>query len=166
MLHSGTSGHMWQSGPPHFTPPNSRLALRAWDQQYFGGDNGTQFGPLSFSISPKVSYQVKFNQVGRHYLWIDGVSPNSSGDSLYVGIDGRSAGSDADIKMNVNDPSLFRWSNLSANDASNNTAAYVDVETTGYHTIDVWMHEDGFVFDRITLSNSSMLPAFVESSLE
>ncbi len=117
-----------------------------------GPDNGNTFNSNYTTSSPRVSYEVNFTQTGTHYVWIRGKAGGSStgaSDSLHVGLDG-AAVSTADRITGFN--SSFGWKSATMDSGSRAT---INVTTAGVHTVDVYMREDGFDFDKIVLTTSS-----------
>jgi len=97
--------------------------------------------------SPQLDFVVNFVKTGTHYVWIRGIGANGYDDSVHVGLDGaESATSDRISKFNTS----WRWSH----DTMDGVVARVNVATTGLHTVNVWMREDGFVLDKLVLTVS------------
>ena len=42
--------------------------------------------------SARLDYEVEFVTTGTHYIWVRGLGPSTSSDSLHVGIDGAAVG--------------------------------------------------------------------------
>jgi hypothetical protein len=103
--------------------------------------------------SPRADYQVEFNRTGLHYVWIRGSAASGRDDSLHVGLDG-AAQPDSDRITGFG--SSLDWSNQTLDVV----VASIDVPATGMHTINVWMREDGTVYDKLLLTSN---PGFVPS---
>ena len=99
------------------------------------------------TTSPRLDYAVNFVHTGMHYVWVRGLGADRGADSVHVGLDGHaSATSD---RMSNFTP-VLTWSN----DTKDQAVARVYVATTGIHTVNVWMREDGFVIDKLVLSDN------------
>ncbi len=103
--------------------------------------------------SPRVDFAVNFKQKGVHYVWVRGYGPNSQGDSLHVGLDGRALSSSA--RIHGFDTS-WRWSNRTMDGARTT----INIAKPGIHNVNVWMREDGFVIDKLVLTTN---PNYVPS---
>lgn len=97
------------------------------------------------TASARLDYVVNFDQTGIYYIWIRGQGASSRDDSLHVGIDG-AANTSGDRISSFTDS--WSWSQ----DTMDGVVATIDVATAGEHTINVWMREDGLVFDKIVLT--------------
>jgi lysophospholipase L1-like esterase len=112
-----------------------------------GTNNNTGFETLS----PRADYQVEFNRTGLHFVWIRGIGASGDDDSLHVGLDGV-AQPDSDRITGFG--SSLDWSNATMDII----VAIIDVPSTGLHTVNVWMREDGTVYDKLLLTSN---PAYV-----
>ena len=118
-----------------------------------GPDNGTSFNTGYTTGSPQLGFQVNFVTTGTYNVWVRGIGPNADGDSCHAGIDGTGPGS-AD-RMSTFGTSLT-WSRSTMD----GNVATIVVTTPGIHTINIWMREDGFVFDKLILTtNGSFSPS-------
>ena len=144
---SGSEGHNWQktSGTKYsgsaamVALPEDRIYL---DTNYAG-------------TSPVLTYQVSFATAGKHYIWVRGLGPSTSSDSLHVGLDG------AEVSTGSNFNGFVPTGSLAWSGKSNGVVRTLQVPTTGMHTITVWMRESGMVFDKLVLTSD---PAYVPSS--
>ncbi len=103
------------------------------------------------SNSPRLDFDVNFVRTGTHYIWIRGSAPqpdSDSNDSVHIGLNGIAV-STADRITGFN--SSYGWSNATMD----GIVATVFVSTTGIHTINAWMREDGFILDKVVLTSSS-----------
>src|SRR5947209_5549513 len=103
------------------------------------------------SSSPELQFTVNFGSTGTHYIWVRGYGDSGSDDSVHVGIDGGSS-----VAMTLSQTSAWQWSNAIQNAAG---VASFSVPTTGNHTINVWMREDGIRLDRVVLKTNSAFAA-------
>jgi hypothetical protein len=124
-------------------------------------DTGGNINAGYATTSPQLNFRVNFLQTGTYHVWARVRAPNDAADSLHVGIDGTAPASADRI---TGFTTSFGWSKNTI-DA---VVATVAVGTTGLHTINVWMREDGIVLDKLVLtSNASFTPTAtgpVESS--
>ena len=72
------------------------------------------------------------------------MAPDAGGDSLHVGLDGAAPSSAADLTGFTDE---WSWSKVTMSGGG----ATVDLTTTGEHTLDAWMREDGLRVDRVLL---------------
>jgi len=98
--------------------------------------------------SPRLDFQVEFVKTGTHYLWARGMGPNSSDDSCHAGLDGAETTSSDRIS---GFGSSWGWQR-STMDGS---VATFNITSTGVHTVNVWMREDGFVLDKLVITTDS-----------
>ncbi len=110
------------------------------------------------TVSPEVRFRVKFASTGAYYVWVRGYGAGPADDSVNVGIDGTAPASGARLSQFPNMTPAWAWSNTMMDNAGRVT---VEVTTPGVHTINVWMREDGFAFDKILLTTAS---AYVPSA--
>ncbi len=122
-----------------------------------GPDTDTNNNTGFVSNSPRLDYRVNFVTPGIYYVWIlgraDTTSPSGMNDSVHVGLDGKAVDTADRISGFGNS---FGWSR-STMDGS---MATVEVAESGVRTLNVWMREDGFVFDKIVLTTD---PDFIPS---
>ena len=109
-------------------------------------------------ISPRLDYLVEFTQPGTYYVWVRGLADSAPGagqnDSINVGLDGTLPATSDRIGF-FPFGAGYVWSGTTLD---GNSRASLVVETPGRHTINVWMREDGFLLDKVLLSNN---PDFV-----
>jgi hypothetical protein len=108
-------------------------------------DIGTNSNSDYVSASPRLDYTVNFVHTGVHYVWVRGIGADTGADSVHVGLDGKASATGD--RMNSFFPT-WSWSNQTKDQA----VAWVNVPTTGIHTVNVWMREDGFVIDKLALT--------------
>ena len=102
--------------------------------------------------APVMRYSVEFPSAGNWYVWVrgwgDAVGSEGKSDSVHVGINGTLAGGKA---MQGFPSSGWTWSNATRGNGS----AVVQVDTSGEHTIDVWMREDGLELDALLFTTDA-----------
>jgi len=105
------------------------------------------------SISPRLDYILNFTEVGTYYVWVrasgDSAPGVSQNDSVNVGIDGVLP--DSSAKISGFPPGGYVWSRNTV--AS--TPATLVVSKAGSHVVNVWMREDGFIFDKLLLTTNA-----------
>jgi len=90
----------------------------------------------------RLDLDVVFENAGTWYVWVRGASTTNQGyasDSCYLGVDGAANSTFLDYPDN----GTYAWLN-----------GTVSISSAGQHTINVFMREDGFIADKIILSNS------------
>ena len=143
---------MEQQGPQQWPYPAGATSGKV--RLYEDGVFPTASGRASFfdvgytTTSPRLDYLVRFNRTGTHYVIVRAQGPHGMSDSVHVGLDGAAIAS-AD-RINIF-PTTFAWQNNTAD----GVVATIDVPTVGLHTINVWMREDGVVFDKLVLTPSA-----------
>lgn len=98
--------------------------------------------------SPRLDYSIEFSQSGTYYVWVRGVGESYTSDSLHVGLNNQAVKSASRIGRFYED---YTWSNKTMDGLQ----ATIYIANPGKHTVNVWMREDGFVFDQIQLVNDS-----------
>ena len=132
------AGHRWVVGRGAGASGGASMLATPDDGTLARGANG----------SPRLSYAVDFPAAGTWTVWVRGAGDtNANGegkrDSVHVGLDGAA-------KAVVQDFPAGGWS-WSSTRRGGGTATLA-VPSAGRHTVDVWMREDGFEFDRLVLS--------------
>lgn len=132
----------------------------------FSGDGAMLADPninynqnVDTSVEPRLDYALDFTIPGTYYVWVRALGDSAPGisqnDSVNVGIDGVLPASGASSKITGFPPGGYVWSKTKV-DA---TPATVVVPTAGPHVINVWMREDGFLFDKLLLTtNKTYVP--------
>ncbi len=99
--------------------------------------------------SPRLDFRILFNTTGTHYVWVRGraltTPATGNNDSCHTGLN-NTAIATADRLSGWGDAWTWR------NNTMDNVRATITVATTGIHTVNLWMREDGFLADRILLT--------------
>lgn len=103
-------------------------------------------GADHWSQNPMLSYRASFVKTGRHYVWVRGAGPDGKGDSVHVGLNGQLPDRGGAVS---GFGSAWGWMRDRFRTSGH---AYLDIPSAGVHTINVWMREDGFVFDKLVLT--------------
>ncbi|MFL5310941.1 MAG: malectin domain-containing carbohydrate-binding protein [Myxococcales bacterium] len=138
---TSASGHDWVFATD--VPGYSGIGAMRGDP-----DSNNFFDVGYVTTSPRLDYLVRFDRTGTHYVIVRAQGPHGMSDSVHVGLDGAAIAS-ADRIGNF--PTTFAWQNNTGDAA----VATIDVPTAGLHAINVWMREDGVVFDKLVLTPSS-----------
>jgi P pilus assembly chaperone PapD len=111
-------------------------------------NNGTNQDTNYAANSPQLDYQVDFVKTGTHYVWIRGYfGTNGADDSIHAGLDGAEISTCDRISTSS---SSYVWTKATWDGPD----AWFNVSSTGVHTVNAWMREDGFVFDKIVLTTN------------
>ncbi len=120
------------------------------------------YGALSESgaDAPMMSYFVRFDRPGTHYVWVRGWGGDKEGegrgDSLYVGLNGALVPEGGELE---GFPTVaWHWSRGMGGGA----VATLDVPSAGVHALNMWMREDGLAVDKIVVTSD---PAFVPEGI-
>jgi hypothetical protein len=113
-------------------------------------DSGTNNDTGYAANSPRLDFQVNFVKTGTHYIWIRALKVGGSDDSFHAGIDGQENSTANRIQVPGSN-NVWNWSG----DTMDSTRVYVDVPSTGVHTVNIWMREDGSRADKIVLTTNS-----------
>ena len=109
-------------------------------------NSGTNIDINFVGNSPRLDYTVNFTQAGTYYVWVRGIGATDTDDSLHVGLDGAALTS-SDRITGFQNSMAWAWSN----NTMDGPVATVNVTSAGVHTVNVWMREDGFIFDKLVL---------------
>ncbi|MBK8972595.1 MAG: hypothetical protein IPM37_15165 [Hahellaceae bacterium] len=114
-------------------------------------EDTVRFEYTAISQSPRLDYRVQFPAAGTYYIWVRGMGPNGSSDSLHLGLNGTAQTSGAALSEYQPWKAVL-WGHL-ANGTSNPVT--ISVPSAGVHTLNVWMRESGMVIDRMILTQAS-----------
>ena len=130
-----------------------------WEVISGGGENGVQalpnegaekrenfarYDPLK--DSPKLDYRIGFTRMGTHHVWIR-AQGGESDNTVHVGLDGKDVSSSDKIEIPPTE-SGYAWSRATQDGED----ATISITSTGLHTLNVWMYEDGIKLDKILLT--------------
>jgi hypothetical protein len=154
---AGSDGDTWQlrttssgySGQGYMVVPNGSGG---------GGTAGT--APNLYGTGAKLVYNIIFNRVGRHIIWIRGWNENladpGSDDSVHIGFS-EDGVNDYMVAMNgtANDSTDVGWSGSTwswRSDRYSGTDPLTFTNaTTGLHRFVIWQREDGTLIDKIVI---------------
>ena len=118
----------------------------------WSGEGVMQVGPMEKSSHfyyeideidklPRLDYEIEFVKTGTHYLWILGYGVDAWGDSCHAGLNG------VGIADKIGNGRLSNYAWVRATQT-------FDIPSTGLHTLNIWMREDGFSFDKVVLTTN------------
>jgi len=113
---------------------------------------GTIFDGDYSGTAPEIRFQVRFATTGTYYIWVRGYSTGFADDSLHVGLDGTAV----TTGEKISEFPIGSWA-WTSSAMDNVRRATLVVSSAGVHTVNVWMREDGFSFDKLLLTTSSGL---------
>lgn len=96
----------------------------------------------------ELQYQVRFATAGIFRVWLRQLVDDSRDNSVYVGINGRAASSTDPLLLNTYGTWVWGQGLFAG------PVAMIYVPRPGEHTINVWLREDGFRFDRLVLTSN------------
>jgi WD40 repeat protein len=99
--------------------------------------------------APKLDYRVNFTRTGKYHVWIR-AKGSKSDNSVHVGVDGKASSSSDKIEFPPS-TSAYAWSKAT----KDNKDASISIASTGLHTVNVWMDEDGTKLDKILLTSDA-----------
>jgi hypothetical protein len=112
-----------------------------------------------------MDFNVWFTKTGLHYVWIRGFAAGPLDDSLHLGLDG--APTSSSERIGGGTYNSWTWSQYTI---TGTVVATINVLTPGFHTLTVYMREDGFIVDKLLLTlDGSFVPSATgpsESPLE
>jgi hypothetical protein len=104
-----------------------------------------------------LAYNVYFQDAGKYYIWCRGWGDSSPGPaqnkSCNFGIDWVEQSSSFRMGGGPGFPQgAWNWDNINAQSSQ---PCYLTVATSGWHVINLWMREDGFVCDKFLLTTNA-----------
>ena len=108
-------------------------------------DTDRQF-ELDITSSVELQYALNITTTGTYNVWMRGYAPNSTGDSIYIGLDDQPA-----ISFTGFVPRTWSW----ADRTPQSDVATIEVTEPGLHILRIWQREDGVRLDRILLTTDS-----------
>jgi glycosidase len=107
------------------------------------------------TTSPELGYAVTFANPGTYFVWIRAFAETAENASVYIGLNGASP---AQASLGVSQFNAWKWTNTAA---GSDTPVAISVPMAGTYTLNVWMNDAGFRFDRIILTrNPNYTPDF------
>jgi len=110
---------------------------------------------------PKLEYDLKFVDTGTFSVWIRLLGGAQSG-SVHVGMDGAAPVTYGGRGIGANAPwnnTTWMWDGeVDGVPGPNRVRVTVDVSSADYHTLQVYMRQDGVAFDKMVVSKDSAAP--------
>jgi hypothetical protein len=98
--------------------------------------------------SERLEYEINFVKTGTHYVWILAWGADGSDDSCHVGLDGvETPLSDRMTGWN----GAYEWNNGRMDMPE---PSQIEITSSGPHTLDIWVREDGLIIDKIVLTTN------------
>jgi hypothetical protein len=148
-INNSFSPHQWAYQNPLGTAGDGAMQAIPDSQSWVLDD----YAPLN---SPRLDFYINFLRAGIHYVWVRGYGSSESNDSIHLGVNSTAIATAASIKE-FYPIGTWVWSNQ-ANGTSISAPATIEIESTGVHTINAWMREDGFIFDKLVITTD---PAYL-----
>jgi len=134
------NGHAWEEiGPTGgFT---GELGMHAPNGN---GGHSTNYA----ANSERLEYEINFVKTGPHYVWILAWAESGSDDSCHAGLDGE----ETPLSDNMSGwNGAYEWNNGRYLRAER---AQIVIPSTGPHTLNIWVREDGLIIDKIVLTTN------------
>ena len=100
------------------------------------------------SLSPRMSYTVRFTTTGTYYLWARSQGPDDSGDSFHYGLDGGSFSTSFGDSPSAPKNGQLEW----RSELPGGGQPTIVIGSPGSYSVDIWMREDGCMIDRLLLT--------------
>jgi len=108
------------------------------------GGGGTDYA----TDSERLEYNINFVKSGIHYVWILAWGESGTDDSCHAGLDGEAT----PLSDNLSGWSgSHSWEN---GRYQRDERAQIDIPSTGLHTLNIWVREDGLIVDKIVLTTN------------
>lgn len=102
---------------------------------------------------PRLDYDVYFDTPGTYYVFVRASAPSGNDDSFHAGLNGQAVTNQTGIGMHR--VGAWAW----AESANNGIAVQIIVPSTGKHTFNLWMREDGVQLDKIIVKSAAAGPS-------
>ena len=139
----------------NFTGTISQGSATFVEESSTGGYNGTGYlrsnggGTDSSPVHEGKQYVLNWPTTGTYNVWIRGYATSGSDDSVFIGLNGSSAGALTESSYNT-------WSWTNSIQLGSNT---ISVGSSGSHTFNVWIRESGHKLDGIYLTQGGETPS-------
>ncbi len=128
--HQPSASHAWSvTTPPEGFSGSTALAALP--------DSRSTIRTNIAATSPRLDYNIVFQQTGPHRLWLHGFGMGGGGNSVFAGLDGVVESRSFSFPLNA-----WGW-----------VAIDVDIPDAGLHVASIWMREDGTLVDRLLFTN-------------
>jgi hypothetical protein len=111
--------------------------------------NGQGGGGSNYAAnSERLEYEINFVKTGMHYVWILAWGASGSDDSCHVGLDGEATPLSSQMSGWNDD---YEWNNGRYQAPG---PSRIDITSTGPHTLNIWVREDGLIIDKIVVTSN------------
>ncbi|MBN1993692.1 MAG: PKD domain-containing protein [Anaerolineae bacterium] len=128
-------------------PSETRFGHAGLGYVYAGPDVDTLFGPEAIAAGAELQYDLGLTITGTYTVWLRGYAPNAAGDSVYVGLN--SWPITPPDYVSAYPPGAWTWTHTLAESGQPITFT---LDYPAVHTLNLWLREDGFSLDQITLT--------------
>ncbi|GEM_PF-2200012 len=101
--------------------------------------------------STRLDYKIYVNTPGTYYLWVRGYAADGNSDSLHAGLDGVISDTTPGYRISNFSYGQYVWSKTNM---QGQRVAFT-VSTAGEHTLNFWIREVGFKFDKFILTQDA-----------
>ncbi len=108
---------------------------------------GRSFATNFVQNSPHLDFQINFVKTGTYYFWLLAFGRDGNSDSAHAGLDGKAFDTSDNLSGWNN---VYRWRSTTME----GPRATFEVSEVGVHTLNVYMREDGTVFDKVLLTTN------------
>ncbi|MCH7559701.1 MAG: discoidin domain-containing protein, partial [Planctomycetes bacterium] len=98
--------------------------------------------------SERLEYEINFVKTGPHYVWILAWAASGTDDSCHAGLDGEETPLSDNLSGWNGD---YEWNN---GRYQRPERAQIEITSTGVHTLNIWVREDGLIIDKIVLTTN------------
>jgi hypothetical protein len=116
------------------------------------GNTGSNANGSYSSWSPQVQFDVRFTRTGIFYIWVRGYGETDEDDSIHFGLDGAQVSTSETLSEFPLSPPAWGWSGDAMDRVRRIT---MNISTPGVHTINAFMREDGFRFDKLVMTTDA-----------
>jgi len=116
-------------------------------------DKGYFRGSAYDTTAGELRYRVQFNTAGRYSVYIRAWAPDAAGDSVHVGVAGKALLATDNIVAGLH--GTWHWTR----NTMDGHVAKIAITKPGIYTVNVWVREDGFRFDRLVISQHPLTEA-------
>ncbi|MDH3650144.1 MAG: hypothetical protein OEQ53_10700 [Saprospiraceae bacterium] len=155
MMHDPDSNHFASASGQAYLEilPDTRTNL---DEELIAGEN--------FSNEPGIlavlHYEVYFHTPGRYFVWVRAYSTGSEDNGIHVGLDGEWVESGQRMQW-CEGKDQWTWASKQRIETVHcgvQQQIFLDIPSTGIHTISFSMREDGFEFDKWVMNQVYRAP--------
>ena len=134
--------------------------VTASDGNYVVADpsDGDQYNASIETTAPELGYSVNFAEAGRYYIHVAGQAPNTSSDSLHIGLERNAQSSAQHIAGFGSAGYTYETQSFEIG-----APAFIDVAEPGVQNVQVYAREDGLQLDQIILTTDA---SYVASGAE